>query len=303
MKKGGFIPNRLLFNFYVKEWKENTNSRIVEVNSPFYGSCWYPRVSLSSSGVKNAIVNRIKMLLRLHQDEALGLISLKGEEFPLKGDLQPSTKMNIKVGHYGALRGSNKFLECDIGFVVGSYNLPPWDLRRNYCLLFPDEPKPKPKTKPKKRGEPYKFKHKSLERLQRHFTEKEMYHAFHRFRFLQNNRTIYAFCYVPEELKEETSYESIKDVESYVRSEKIKRGLKNVKVDIKKWMREEGIEKIWRKKLVEKLREKVGIGYLKARRKIKEAVERDPDLEIKWVSGGRGRPRKYVLLKAKHIKK
>jgi hypothetical protein len=107
----------------------------------------------------------------------------------------------VKVLTFGNLRGKNYLEDCDIAFIIGTYNTNHEELIEDFSLMFAYEPTSKDYVENKRHGGRYRFKDRELNAYRWAHEEYEQYQAFHRVRPLLHKKQIYGFCLIPEEIK------------------------------------------------------------------------------------------------------
>jgi hypothetical protein len=166
---------------------------------------WYPT---TGSIVKDPITRqRIQQWIsRVLKTQYNGGAGIKiGLVIPKQCDRRQfiSEDLNVKVLTFGNLRGKNSLEDCDILFVIGTYNINHDDLIKDFSLFCADEPMSKDYVEDERHGGRYHFKDIELEAYRWAHEDYEQYQAFHRIRPLLRKKMIYGFCAIPNEIEQD----------------------------------------------------------------------------------------------------
>lgn len=158
---------RITFNYIEIPFKPCPESVIYRVQSPYHKNAWYPGCSVKNKVVRDAIRKRINKILEIVKPIRWAAIGYKGDKLV---DL-----------HYGNLKSSNSLEDCDVGFVIGSYNVNTKALRDEFRLFYPHRDGVDFGSHKTETGR-YNYYDEKLENFRRMKEDYEVYQAIHRFR-------------------------------------------------------------------------------------------------------------------------
>lgn len=166
---------------------------------------WYPTTGsiVKDMTTRQRIQQWIAWILKTQHNGGvgmkIGLVIPKGcKDYPFI-----SSELTVKVLTFGDLRGKNSLEDCDVLFIIGTYNTNHEALIEDFNLFYAYEPTSKDYLENKCHGGRYHFKDHELETYRWAHEEYEQYQAFHRIRPLLHKKTIYGFCLVPEEIEQD----------------------------------------------------------------------------------------------------
>ena len=200
---------------------------------------------------------------------------IKPKNVDMNDFLTPLIQDYVKASSldFGNLRSSNTLEDCDILFVVGTYNVNIEGLQKAFKKLYHREPWSTEAVKLKLSDGGYRYDaDPDLENYRRMVEDNEMYQAIHRVRPALRKKKVYVFGVIPEEIFDEFQVEDVT-----FEKEKIE----NVGVmclvewkSLEKFVMEKiGEEGIFQYELVNAVYEEFGGNKEVIRRKIKEFVE------------------------------
>jgi hypothetical protein len=102
---------------------------------------------------------------------------------------------------FANLRGKNSLEDCDVLFVVSTFNTDHEALIEDFKLFFAEDPASVEYWKNSPHGGYYRFKDRKLDAFRWAHEEYEMYQAIHRIRPLLAKKVVYVIAVVPEELR------------------------------------------------------------------------------------------------------
>jgi len=276
--------------------KKRIDSKIIRIYPEKNPDAWYPLQSLGNTITLDLIARDIREIARINNLKRVCIITFQTRIINLK--LRLENEFEVEFMHFGNLRSSNKFMNEKIGFIVGTYSVNKEDILEEYKTTFPfyrdnnEEPKRAEKSKR------FVFNNESIDSLRKTKEDDEMYQAINRFRPLLKPTTIYIYGEVPDRIYDLIEVEKIsrEELRRRLRSERIKKGLKNNKIDYKK-----ELDEIFKKrteiafqKIVELLKQKYGIGEVKLKRELNEEIRKSDEYEIETKVKKVGRPSSFV---------
>ena len=253
-------------------------SVVYRVRSPTHYHAWYPTTtSIVKSGITRfSIKQRIETILLTKQkklkDLTVGII--KPKNAPLNDLLTTLIQNYCKPLSldFGNLRGSNKLEYCDIGFVIGTYNVNIEDRVKDFVKFYHRQPWSVEAAKQFDGGYEY-VGDPDLENFRMLQEDYENYQAIHRFRPALYQRKIYVFGLIPKEIYKEFEVRN-------VTFEKDDMGVMSMveETTFDKWLKEQiGDKGIWHGELVKRISEKVSINKSSAWQRIQKFVEQHND--------------------------
>lgn len=218
--------------------RELKASKIVRLGFPN----WYPRNKVRKPEVFTDIVSKIAELSMLHDLDTIPILCTKesNKEEKLKKSLKEKLRYDehdrkIEIITYGRERTVNTFKDYSVIFLVGTPTPNYEELKKKVETKYPLVKKTRKSygKKHKEEGDAWSFIEydefsTKLNQLLKKDQDDTIYQSAHRARPLNKPTTIYAFCWIPNELKEELSYVELtdKDYPNYILPMQIKKGLK-----------------------------------------------------------------------------
>jgi hypothetical protein len=144
---------------------------------------WYPaqesvvKTKSTQEKFQNLIAWRTSLYTYL---KSIGVI--RPMKCELKDLLPKDFNINTLSLYFGNNRGNNLLEKCDMGFVAGSWNVPPESVIKDYQLLTASDPSTVEIIDPNPHGDWHHFKHKGLEAVRFYKEDYEQAQATMRFR-------------------------------------------------------------------------------------------------------------------------
>jgi len=232
------IPNKIILNEIANRYTLETSNKIEfryqeikyensKIKNPTIFRCfnhkdsWYPFIS----SIKHHANNRIRIKRAIHfildefYDGGYGLkiglviplppITKKKLKYYEKEERNKKwlnkfidTSLNVQFLTWGNLRGQNNLKDCNVLFVVGTYNINKEAMKEEFRLFFAKEP---PEEEAQQEEYRYVFQDKLLDAFREVREEYEQYQGIMRGR---GNQNVYCFSVIPKCLPD---YFTIKD--------------------------------------------------------------------------------------------
>jgi len=185
--------------------QKNTNSFVYDIKNPISGYGHFPLQTLRTGRWIDDIRSFIHFCNLEYNLNSVGIICHQEFEQNFQRAYPQST-----VLHHRYQRGED--IDSDFLFIIGTPFRPPSADLFDYILLFNEYPK---SMEIIENGRFRGYKDELLNEIYGANVTDEIYQELHRTRMLLNNRKVYAFCDVPDRIKEEVSVEIISDFKSH----------------------------------------------------------------------------------------
>ncbi len=271
-------------------------SQVIRIN-PAY---WYPKQSLQDNKTLKRIASDIERIAKAYRLKKLSIITYKSITNKLSDFLQD---YELDFLHFGDLRSQNDFKDEEVGFVIGSYNVPKEAVVEKTKQLIPQiREEPEVKRDESRR---FVFDDKHYDQIRQMEEDEEVYQSVHRYRPLRKPTTIFVWGIVPEKIKKEMDYYEInrRELKRFLHGVSIKLGKKAEPIeviieDLLNEFRQKGFEKIRIRYLEEEIHKRTNKSKKYISKKLTEYIEEKGLIveEIKNDEKGRGRPPKYLML-------